>query len=183
MTTPIFNAKKAVEATLFVANRVENKDFHKIVKILYFADRDHLAAYGRVITGDTYIKMENGPVPTRIYDGLKALRCENATGLLSGVSTIGSDKYHIKPLRDYNPRLISPSDVEKLSEAIARYGGLSFNQLTQISHAYAWNAAIDDKPIALEDIMREAGIDDEGYIAHITENINASKAMAGYGAN
>jgi uncharacterized phage-associated protein len=186
MTTPIFNPKKAVEATLFVANRIERPDFYKVVKLLYFADRDHLAAYGRVITGDTYHKLENGPVPTRIYDGLKALRHHNAAGLFSGAMELAGgrgDSYHLKPLRDYQPRLISQSDVEKLSEAIARYAPLSFEEIKRISHALAWSAADDKGAIVLENIMREAGVDDEEFIAYIAENINASKALAGYGAN
>ena len=34
---------------------------HKICKILYFADREHLSKYGRSITGDVYIAMTYGP--------------------------------------------------------------------------------------------------------------------------
>jgi uncharacterized phage-associated protein len=182
MTTPIFNPQKAVEATLFVANRLEQPDFYRVVKLLYFADRDHLAAYGRVITGDTYYKLENGPVPTRIYDGLKALRHHNATGLFSGAMEVlegSNDNYHLKPLRDYQPRLISQSDVEKLSEAISCYAPLSFDEIKRISHALAWSAAHDKGAIALENIMREAGVDDEEFIASITEDIIAEKEMRG----
>ncbi|MDR1341871.1 MAG: SocA family protein [Prevotellaceae bacterium] len=180
MTTPIFDPERAVEATLFVANRLETPDFHKIFKILYFADRDHLVTYGRVITGDTYIKMKKGPVPTHIYDGFKALRSKTG-GLFHSAAEAEKDTYILKPLRDYLPRIVSQSDVEKLSASIGRYGAMQFDQLTSISHAQAWNAAKRNRAIALEDIMREAG-SDEGFIEYITEDINASKAICGYGA-
>lgn len=55
MATPVFNSEKSLQAVLYIANRVERKDFHKIFKVLYFADREHLIKYGRPITGDTYI--------------------------------------------------------------------------------------------------------------------------------
>src|SRR6202042_2841503 len=44
---------------------------HHLSKILYFADKAHLAKWGRTLTGDRYIAMKNGPVPSRIYDFIK----------------------------------------------------------------------------------------------------------------
>ena len=55
-----FDKEKALNALLYVTNRVQRKDFHKIFKIIYFADRQHLADWGRPITGDTYIAREAG---------------------------------------------------------------------------------------------------------------------------
>ena len=69
-----FDKTKALNALLYVANRVQRKDFHKIFKIVYFADRQHLAEWGRPITGDTYIAMDAGPVPSRMYDMMKIVR-------------------------------------------------------------------------------------------------------------
>jgi uncharacterized phage-associated protein len=40
-------------------------------KVMFFADRSHLRQYGRPVTGDLYIAMANGPVPSRIYDMVK----------------------------------------------------------------------------------------------------------------
>jgi len=42
MATPIFNFEKTIHAALYVAEKIKIKDFHKIFKILYFADREHL---------------------------------------------------------------------------------------------------------------------------------------------
>jgi uncharacterized phage-associated protein len=40
---------------------------------MYFADRKHLEKYGRFICGDSYVAMKHGPVPSEIYDILKAV--------------------------------------------------------------------------------------------------------------
>jgi hypothetical protein len=66
-----FNESKTLNAVLYIVNKIERKDFHKIFKILYFADRNHFADYGRPISGDNYIKMEDGPVPSNLYDILQ----------------------------------------------------------------------------------------------------------------
>ena len=44
----------------------------KLMKLLYFADFDHFCQHGASITGDTYIKLEYGPVP-RSADQMLAL--------------------------------------------------------------------------------------------------------------
>lgn len=74
MATPIFNFEKSMQVILYISNRLKRTDFHKIFKILYFADQAHLSEYGRPISGDVYIAMKDGPVPTKIYDIFKAVR-------------------------------------------------------------------------------------------------------------
>ena len=69
-----FNECKTINAILYIAEKLKRKDFHKIFKILYFSDREHLNVYGRTITGDTYIAMTDGPVPSNVYDIFKSVR-------------------------------------------------------------------------------------------------------------
>lgn len=42
-------------------------DYIKLFKILYFAQRDHLAKYGKVIVDDSFRALKHGPVPTYTY--------------------------------------------------------------------------------------------------------------------
>jgi len=63
---------------------VQRKDFHKIFKIIYFADRQHLADWGRPITGDTYIAMEAGPVLLEPIASLKVTVPDQYTGDVMG---------------------------------------------------------------------------------------------------
>lgn len=71
----LFKYDKAVNSLLYSLHQLGGKtDMHKLCKILYFADQRHLSQYGRSITGDTYIAMKFGPVPSCVDDILKALR-------------------------------------------------------------------------------------------------------------
>ena len=70
-----FDPEKGIEVLLYIADKT--KDIYKILKILYFADKLHLSKYGRFISGDYYIAMKHGPVPSRSYDIIKIARGEN----------------------------------------------------------------------------------------------------------
>src|SRR5258705_2140806 len=70
-----FDREKAISAIKVVLKNVDGKcDFHRLFKILYFAEQKHLSKYGRPIFGDTYIAMKDGPVPSDIYDILKIIK-------------------------------------------------------------------------------------------------------------
>ncbi|MDR2148525.1 MAG: SocA family protein [Tannerella sp.] len=178
MTTPVFDLEKSIQAILFIANRLERKDFHKIFKILYFADREHLSQYGRTITGDTYVAMKDGPVPSKIDDIFKAVRGDSFFTEYAG-------EYHkyfnvhnwyfIHPNMDANLDCLSESDVEMLTGSLKKYGSLSWDEIREKSHDYAWRATPSNGQISLEDILRESG-DSEDYIEFINEQIALQKA-------
>lgn len=56
--------EKTIEALLYIVTRYGEVGRFHALKTLYYADRAHLQRYGRPITGDRYIAMENGPVPS-----------------------------------------------------------------------------------------------------------------------
>jgi len=71
----LFKEEKTLNAILYIASKMGGAvDMHKLSKTLYFADSEHLSKYGRSITGDVYIKMKYGPVPSKTDDILKAVR-------------------------------------------------------------------------------------------------------------
>ena len=157
-----FDKVKTLNALLFVANRVRRKDFHKIFKIIYFADRQHLVDWGRPITGDTYIAMEAGPVPSRMYDMLKIVRGDSYMP-----DTEGLNRYfkvenwmYVNPLQDADFVQLTPNEREILSEAILKYADLSYDELKEKSHDVAWRSTARDFSISWDNIAREAGLDE-----------------------
>ncbi len=156
-----FDKVKTLNALLYVANRVQRKDFHKIFKIIYFADRQHLADWGRPITGDTYIAMEAGPVPSRLYDMLKIVRGDSYLPDTEGLShyyTIENWMY-VKPLQDADLNKLSANEQEALSDAINKYADLSYDEIKEKSHDIAWRSTARDFGISWDNIAREAGLD------------------------
>ena len=180
MTTPVFNLEKSLQVILYVANSLRRKDFHKIFKVIYFADREHLSKYGRPITGDTYIKMKDGPVPSKIDDIFKAVRGDSffATNEITNRFTelfSVHDWYFISPKKEANLDYLSQSDTEELDSSLDKYGSMSWDEIREKSHDFAWRSTPDNGQISIDSIMRETG-EDEAYIAYISEQIAFQKA-------
>jgi uncharacterized phage-associated protein len=148
-----FDAEKAIEVLLYVAKRIP--DMYNALKILYFADRKHLAKYGRLICGDTYIAMRHGPVPSAMYDLAKYARGDGFCGVDLPINEAFAVQGNtIIPHREANLDLLSESDIECLDAAIKEYGGLSFSKLKRLSHDAAFTSADQNDIIPLEAIVK-----------------------------
>ena len=153
----IFKAEKSIEAILYIVQNVKQPTFHRISKIMYFADKVHLEQYGRFICGDHYVAMKHGPVPSGTYDILKAARSKSFAPVSDANSLekafIVEDKFLVKPLRAAYLDSFSESDLQCLDNSIKEYGHLSFSQLTDLSHDKAWQAADENDCIDIEQIV------------------------------
>ena len=150
-----FDPEKAHQAILFVAKSLPGADFHRISKIIYFADKDHLQKHGRLICGDTYVAMKHGPVPSGVYDILKAVRgdgfCEHAERAQNAFEVRSS--YTVVPKVDVDLDVFSKSDIECLTAAVKQYGYLNFSRLAELSHDKAWESADENEIIDVEQII------------------------------
>ena len=148
-----FNVVKSVEAILYIAQYVKQPTFHRISKIMYFADKEHLETYGRFVCGDHYVAMKHGPVPSNTYDILKAVRSNGFFESLDEKAFVVVEQFLVKPLRAVCIDYFSESDLECLDNAISKYGAMSFNQLTELSHDQAWQTADENDYIDIEHIV------------------------------
>lgn len=156
-----FDIYKAIEAVLYVVKNASNPTMHSISKALYFADKDHLERYGRLICGDSYVAMKNGPVPSGIYDLFKVARGDNHpvfTPSKEVVDWVSSsfrlrDRYNVEALRDPEMDYLSDSDIECLDRSIEAFDHLSFQELTKVSHDKAWQCTGQDDIMSLPHII------------------------------
>lgn len=154
-----FDVDVALNAVLYIAQRLDTPTFHSVSKMLYFADRYHLEHYGSFIYGDSYIAMQHGPVPSGIYDLLKAVKGVMSTTDPTLVEAFSANLdvhngYHIQPKHDADVDYLSDASLESLDYAIKNYGKLSFQELTDRSHDEAYHAAGDNDIIDIESIAR-----------------------------
>ena len=184
MITPIFDFDKSINAMLYIAKKLKRSDFHKVFKILYLSYREHLAKYGRPITGDIYIKMQNGPVPSKIYDILKVVRGDSffSDEMKDRYSSFFevNNNYFITPLKEPDIDYLSETDLQEIDTALEKYGDLAFNEISLVSHDIAWTLTNDSCPISIVDIMSEAG-KDKDYISYICSFMEAQQSFYNYG--
>ena len=171
MNTFQIDIPKLKSVVLYIIERLGEVDFHKAFKIMYFADREHLAKYGRQITGDVYIAMKYGPVPSFTYDVFKAIRgdgyySKELKTLYGSFEIIGDSV--VKGMGKADMDELSVSDLECLNKAIEENKELTFPQLSKKSHDGAYNAVQRDESLNLIDIAT-AGHANEEMIQYIRE--------------
>ena len=182
----ITDKDKAVHAALYVLKQIGNADYHKVFKILYFAEQFHLKSYGRPLTGDSYQAMLYGPVPSFLYDVFKAAEKGNspfgeATERSGAFAVYRSGKTPlVKALAEPDMDELSASDLEVLDQSISENGGLKFDELVKKSHDTAWDKAEQNEDIEMSylDIAEAAGTSKEmlSYISLQAEN-SSSKLL------
>ncbi|MBE3139111.1 MAG: SocA family protein [Thermoplasmata archaeon] len=160
------DAEKALEVVIYVSTKADN--LFNIVKTIYYADKYHLARYGRLITGDNYIAMGDGPVPSGTYDLIKLVRGDSFSyeskivnahpeeALKVKVVKIEgiSPKTFVYPRRTPNLDLLSESDIECLDLSIEKYGNMHTTRLWRLVHQEkSYQKTQLDNPIPLREII------------------------------
>lgn len=143
---------------------------YKVLKTIYFADKEHLHRYGRFMFGDSYVAMRHGPVPSKSYDLVKSARAIDERPRLSHASnlfTVRDDT--IVPLVHADPSMLSKSDVECLDRAIEVTRPLTFSQLKRLSHDAAYEQTGENDEMSLESIAALAGSDADMLLRHLAD--------------
>lgn len=178
----LFKYEKAVNSLLYALQQLGGKtDMHKLCKILYFADQRHLSQYGRSITGDTYIAMQFGPVPSCVDDILKALRGDSFFSSSPEIEPLKGymafeNRFIVCGLKTPDMDELSGTDIKCLDYAIDICRNKNFAELTEYSHGLAWDNTQRDRTMSVKDILREVG-DDEAYVDYIADNLKTQSSF------
>ena len=159
-----FNESKTIEALVFIATRWPGITPFFLAKVLFFADRDHLRSYCRPVTGDVYIAMADGPVPSHVYDMVKGNLdfFGDPEAVTSAVRVDRNERYpRFYAEKDPNLDLLSETDVVALENSIAFCRGRSFRDLSNLTHQeLAWieapaNGEMNPELLVPEDMREE----------------------------
>ena len=171
-----YDDQRIKEVLLYILSRTGMVDYYHLMKILYLAERQHLAKWGEKITTDDYYALPHGPVPTRIYDSLKAVK-EGNGGFLSDVVAVEKDSPNVIPLRSPDMDYLSKSEIEALDNAIAKNIVKSFAELEQMTHdEYYHKALANGRKMSIEDIARSGGASEQ-MIDFIREEMAFDQAL------
>lgn len=160
-----FNYKKAIQAlNYFAVESGGSINKMKAIKLVWLSDRLHAMRYGRLITGDDYYALRNGPIPSATRDIL-----ENNNFIIDDVASTYAeeyisiiDKYHYQSLREYNSRVFSETDLEILKTIYLSFGQKTHFELSSFSHTFPewrkFESALNKKlssrfPISKEDFF------------------------------
>ncbi|WP_192579066.1 Panacea domain-containing protein [Fibrisoma limi] len=174
----MFDQEKALNTLLYITNALGKTGFHKAFKVMYFAEREHLSLYGSAILYDTFISMDNGPVPSKLFDILKAIRENNInTSTIHAFSEAVSveNRYNITSKKKADTDYLSETEVEALDRAIALCKDMTFAELRELSHDIAWKQAQPNKQMGLIAIAEAGGANETmvSYIRSVSENESA----------
>ncbi|HEY8930454.1 MAG TPA: Panacea domain-containing protein [Mucilaginibacter sp.] len=183
MVNFVVDKDKAINSALYVLDHIGPADYHKVFKILYFAEQYHLKNYGRPLTGDAYQAMNYGPVPSFLYDVFKA--SDKSSSPFN--EALEKSKYFRvlweghKPIVNCKSKFdqdeLSESDIEALNISISENRSLDFIQLVKKSHDSAWIKVEKNEDIEMSylDIAEAAGTSSEmlSYICLQAENASS----------
>lgn len=152
-----FNEIKATQAAAHLIKRRGQgyMSYMKLIKLLYFADREALLRWGSPITADAFYSMDRGPVLSRVHD----LVTEGASPTEPHFW-----EQHLQPHGDHEVRMIadpsngelSEAEEELLDEVFARFGNLSRWAIVDEAHKLPeWEDPRGGRiPIRYADILR-----------------------------
>lgn len=114
------NYRKIVQAINFFASKTENGIISKLdmLKLVFLADRYHMRKFGTMITKDTYLAMDLGPVPsfTKKIAERKFNGGDNIKSYVDEFIT-SIDNNHISSKRPFDKDEFSNSEIEALNSA------------------------------------------------------------------
>lgn len=171
-----YGEKKITEIILYILTKTGGVDQYHLFKIMYFAEMKHISKWGNRFIQDDFYAMKYGPVPSKIYDALKSIDHSLLSDNIKSAEQDASNT--LIALRTADTRYISKSEIEVLDESIADNANLTFSQLMQKSHGYAWKEASEKRHNKINTIAmaKEMKVEDS-MLAYINEQIELDEAL------
>lgn len=141
------NKGKYKNTVLFFANKIRNGTLGKLklMKLLYFLDFDFFEKYGKSVTGDEYLRFENGPVPHMGEKFIKAMEGKEIRIVKKKMPNGYRDQQHIEPLKDFDVQLFSKEELLMMEEIADKWEKFSGSEMKEASHGEApWIATAPD---------------------------------------
>lgn len=159
-----YHQERATQTAAYLLKRRGGRmSYLKLLKLMYLADRRALLEQGRPITFDRYVSMDHGPVLSQTYNLIVAEEAPEAHSYWREFVSEPLPGYEVSLRKDAPTGALSLNQVEVLDDVFAEYGHLGRWELVRITHTLPeWEDPRGSSvPIALRDILRGGGMEDE----------------------
>ena len=153
----------------------------KAAKLLFLLDKWHLVRFGRPVTGDRYVHMDRGPVPSVALNLLNDLitpdessRCIDPRLELQDILCVDKEAgpYPVfRALRKPDLTVLSETDVEALEKVSDLYDQKSAGELIELTHTHpTWARSPRNGPIDFELFFEEDSDADADALRYMIES-------------
>ena len=147
------NIDRLLEMVVFVASESRGDErfaLTKLCKILFFADFDHYAKYGKSITDSDYISLPHGPAPAQMKRALKQLAEDQRLTVVSGMYHGLNQKVPVSQA-DADLSQFTGEEVATITRVIKGFWNRSASDLSELSHRFpGWLIADNGRDIPYE---------------------------------
>lgn len=130
----------------------------KLVKLLYMLDREALSRWGRTVTTDRYVSMDNGPVVSQIYDLITDEPNPDRPTVWSQFIS-RPEEYQVNLLREAPRSELSAAEENLIREIFETYGSWYRWKLVAFTHDFPEYTYPEGSSIPIEpkDILKAVG--------------------------
>ena len=144
ITVPEINMQKFKNLILYILERCAGKPNigeTVLYKLLYFSDFNYYELYEEHLSGATYRKLPNGPVPLSVDIILKNMVDSGALKAFK-VDYYGFAQKRYIPLIESNLKLFNGAEIEVIDNVISLLSGMSATDISHYSHEdMPWKAS------------------------------------------
>lgn len=155
-----FDYRKAAQATAFLLRREKNRqmNYHRLLKLLYLADRESIREAGRPILGGRYLATDRGPLHSTMLELIRGTDIQSPTW----ATMFRQDHYDLEMICDPGSGDLSKHEIKTLNQVSAQYeddDDYALNEKTLALDELAGNhrATGSSIPIPLEDVIKAVG--------------------------
>ncbi len=149
------NKEKNGVLLAYLAERIPNVTLRKLLKLVYLTDEKFTIERGFPLTWFNYFAWKKGPVAPEVYDVKNGsfadfVQCHRNS----------NDKYEVSPvggaLTEDRLTLSSRYEMNMIDEIISKYGSMSADELTDITHLEntLWSKVVNENKLTFSDSGR-----------------------------
>ena len=169
----MFNERKAAQVAAWFLRQNKGRMPHlKLIKLIYLAEREAMNQHGFTMTGDEFVAMKHGPVPTSTLDYINGLEESGPDGWDSWISDKENHEVALRDRAGKSDTLdeLSPADEAVLNDIWKRFGAMSKYQIRDYTHdpqnCAEWiDPEGSSKPIPMQRIFEALGRAPEEAVA------------------